>query len=57
MELKCPKCESNKIMKRLSVPQIETHRTRVVNGQLRKVQLYEPLFYVCYECWHKFNIK
>lgn len=57
MELKCPKCESNKIMRRKSVPRIETHGTRIVNGQIRDVKLFEPLFYVCYNCWHKFNIK
>lgn len=57
MKIECPKCSSDKIMKRNVVPRIETHGTRVVDGKVMEVRLYEPLFYVCYNCWNKFNIK
>lgn len=57
MNIECPKCNSTKILKRKSVPRIETHTTRFINGKPYEIQLTEPKFYVCYKCWHKFNIK
>lgn len=57
MKIECPKCGSNKILKRKAVSRIETHGTRVIDGKIVEVPLYEPLFYVCYSCWHQFNIK
>lgn len=57
MEIKCPKCNSEKIFKRNAVSRIETHRKVVVNGVFREVLVSEPKFYICYECGNKFNIK
>lgn len=57
MKVECPKCNSHKTMKRNAVPRVETHRTRIIEGKIMKVKLFEPLFYVCCNCWHKFNIK
>lgn len=37
MEINCPKCDSNKIFKRIAVPRVKTHRTRFVNGISREV--------------------
>lgn len=57
MEIKCPKCNSEKVFKRNAVPRIETHRIIIVKGVFREVRISEPKFYICYQCWNKFNIK
>lgn len=57
MNLKCPKCDSTKIMKRKAVPRSETHTTRFVGSIGQSIQIAEPQFYICYNCWNKFNIK
>lgn len=57
LKIECPKCGSDKIMKRNAVSRVETHSTRVIDGRVMEVRTSEPLFYVCYNCWHKFNIK
>lgn len=57
MEVECPRCKSNKTFKRKSVPRIETHTRKFIKGKECEVQIAEPKFYLCIECWYKFNIK
>lgn len=57
MIIRCPKCNNQDIFKRSAVPRIETHTTKVLNGNVCSVRISEPKFYVCCKCGHKFNIK
>ena len=53
----CPKCNSEVIFRRNSVPRNEIYVNRIDRGRVRQMFMDEPKFYICVKCGHKFNVK